>query len=359
MTLARYIKNKIPGVKNPEDELQFKCPFCHDHKPRLYVNIDRSSPKYGLWICHNCDRKGNALSLIQKLENLSYYDAKNRLYEIDNNINILYDSDSDDADDSLSDNDVLLSYLISKDNNETDDDSGGLSVKQPAMLPFGLRYFRDNLNNPEALPFIQYCTKRKFPMDYLVNSGAGYIKYGNAKTSKGQFSMYNQVVFMTYDMNNNYAYWNTRSIYPSKVKTYNAPEIEGHYGKSDLLFNLNNAIKYKNIVLCEGVPDALTIGLNGICSFGKMVSDRQKELLAKYLNPGQNLFVMLDMDASKIALETAKSLYSVHPNTFIVYNPYYRDQNSLGRQKTWEVIKNNSIRANTRGLMNFALKAKS
>ena len=75
--------------------------------------------------------------------------------------------------------------------------------------------------------------------------------------------------------------------------------------KSRILYNGYRARNSSAVVVCEGVFDAIRVGVEfGVCCFGKSVSDRQKELLwLHWGSKGLPIILGLDPDAKE---ETAK-----------------------------------------------------
>ena len=51
-------------------QYSYVCPFCNDHKERLFVNVDRQ-----VFICHNCETSGRAITLISMLEGITWKQA--------------------------------------------------------------------------------------------------------------------------------------------------------------------------------------------------------------------------------------------------------------------------------------------
>lgn len=72
-------------IRNIEDatveEVRFSCPFpghmSGDENPSAYMNVDSTA-----WYCHGCKRKGNAVSFLSDLYNMSHVQSTNMLKEI-------------------------------------------------------------------------------------------------------------------------------------------------------------------------------------------------------------------------------------------------------------------------------------
>ena len=65
----QYVKTKIDEVLGGgrnlgKDEIQYYCPFCSHHKPKLQVNLESQK-----WRCWVCDSKGKKVyTLLRKLQ---------------------------------------------------------------------------------------------------------------------------------------------------------------------------------------------------------------------------------------------------------------------------------------------------
>lgn len=79
---------------------------------------------------------------------------------------------------------------------------------------------------------------------------------------------------------------------------------------SKALWNVKRAAKHSTVVICEGVFDALRVGSNAVCLFGKHASQDQLSLLMT-LGLERRLVVMLDPDASDDAEALAEELTEV------------------------------------------------
>ena len=337
------------------NQLRYTCPFCQDHKERLFINDDANSKRYGLWTCFNCGRSGNFTSLVAQIEGISYDEAKNKVLDIDTD----YGLGLGYEDKELSPSENLYLMLVRERARKDDyiqDKPSHIIVKEPAPLPYGLHYFSND--EPSARPFIEYCVHRGISYESLLKNEAGYIIDGFARKQAGNpLHIQNHVIFFTYGLNGEYVYWNSRAIYNTKPKSFNAPELEGHYGKGDVIFNLDLMSSWKEVVLVEGVPDAITVA-QGIATFGKKATDYQLFLLGTSLRENQMLYIMLDMDAHDTAVKVAKTIREYHKNTRIVFNPTNSDPNDLGHARTWRIIRKNNFPVTDAGLLDFALSLK-
>lgn len=349
------MENELGSPVTAEGELRFNCPFCEpNNKHKLYLHTAEDERK-GLWHCFRCGEQGNPVSFVMKHFHESFPEALATLEEYD------YRPDMENyvpRDDSLTDEEYLLLLLDETSKPRYDSESEveeEIAYKAPP-LPAGYQSLEENTNNSEVIPFLQYLKKRGFTGHDIVKHHIGYVKDCCVSLPSGKsIRLVNHVVFLTYGFNGEYQYWNTRAIGSSFVKSVNAPSKEDEYSKKNVVFNLNNAIEESKIVLTEGVPDSLTVGNAGVATFGKQVTEKQIQLILDHISEEQELYLMLDSDAKKEAVKLGKKLYLNHENTFFVINPYKQDANDMGYEKTWEVIKEHSVRADAAGQIRMML----
>jgi DNA primase len=218
------------------------------------------------------------------------------------------------------------------------------------LLPPGFKRIADNWTNPEIIPFLQYLNKRGFTTEDIIVHNIGYITYSKIETpSHKTLTLKNHVVFLTHNDLGQVIYWNTRAIGDSFVKSVNAPAKDHEYSKGTAVFNLNRAKRCKELVITEGVPDALTLGISGVGTFGKQITDEQIQLITEDLTEDQKIYIMLDEDAKDKIYWLAERIKPYHKNTYMVINPYKKDANDLGKELAWKVIHEHSVKADGTG----------
>lgn len=347
MAFTEYLDIELGEKKDLGYETRYNCPFCSPNNDfKLYVNSS-GTKRDGLWNCKKCGKTGNPISFVMKYNQVGFTEAKDILELYDYEVS---EFEREARDLGLSEEEMLM-LMIDRIDEPEELKSEDLLVPPP--LPTGFKRLVDNLDNPEIIPFIDYLImKRKFTADDIFMHNIGYIVDGYTTTVQGKkVYLNNHVVFLTHDDNGNYQYWNTRSIEPDPViKSFNGTALEGEYSKRSSVFNLNVAKHLKEIVIVEGVPDALTIGPEGVGTFGKQVTDEQVRVITKDLTPDQRIYVMLDDDAQEEIVKLASKLYKVHSNTYVVINGTNEDPNDMGREKTWDIIHSNSVLADDVGM---------
>lgn len=119
--------------------------------------------------------------------------------------------------------------------------------------------------------------------------------------------------------------------------------------KTELLYRLGTAAKPRRIVLVESIINVMTITslknqrdlVLGI--FGKTISEIQKDYVLQYQKWLRELIVALDgpqeRDNTKhAAVQIAKAFEGAVPAVKIAQFPEGEDVNSVGREKSWDII---------------------
>lgn len=105
--------------------------------------------------------------------------------------------------------------------------------------------------------------------------------------------------------------------------------------RSGTLWNIDNAKKYKSVVITEGPFDAMAVGPNAVAAFGKGISDLQVRLL-KY--NWEQAYVLLDADAEKEGKLIASSLARSIKTKFISLKGIAKDPGDLDRVQIGELL---------------------
>lgn len=354
MAVEDFFTAELGLAKDLGDEYRYNCPFCSPNNDyKLYLHIGdktvNGQPMYGRWHCFKCGAKGNPPSFVMQLYGMSYKEAIAELEAYD------YSPDKQwVSPESLGLTDEEYLFLALK--NELQPKEKPKIDYVPPPLPAGYKRLVDNFYNPEAYPFLLYAHSRGFSIQDIMTHNIGYITHSVVVLPSGKdLVLTNHLVFLTHDDQGQYIYWNTRAIGDSFVKSINAPSTELEYSKKSVVFNLNLAKFTHKVVINEGVPDALTIGASGVATFGKQVTDEQIELIVNSIAEDDEIYILLDNDAKNEIITLAEKLYTLHRNTFIVINPTGKDANSIGHDAMWDIIKNNSVRADGEGVLKFML----
>jgi DNA primase len=284
--LLTLLSNHLGVYSNHSgDETSFHCPFCHHHKKKLAVNLQ--SQKWQCWVCNS---KGNSLyGLFKALS----------------------------ADDSTF---IQLRNIVG----ETNYKSSTIETETEIYfsLPEDFIPLIKAPNDWETKNVINYLKKRGITKEDIIKYNIGYCAEGLYK---------NYVIIPSYDENGKLNYFVARNYYNSSIKYKNPP-----VSKDTVIFE--NTISYElPIVLVEGVFDAISVKRNVIPLLGKRI---QPKLYQKLLERDvKKVYIMLDNDARKEALDIAKKLMQQHINVYVV-ELNDKDPNDLGFIKVTDIIKN-------------------
>lgn len=324
---------------------RFCCPFCGEDDYKFYVEVDEPHR----YICFKCDLRGNPVRFVREYYGVNYHEAVDILKGYDYDIENMDVSrfNSKYADDTLTEGESILlaiNGVLTKEREGYKEDEIEDIPKVLPTLPTNIKFLINEVQNPEALPFLKYLESRGVTPKDILNHGIGYVTAGTVQMPNGTFlTLSNHVVFLTYDLLGNPVYWNTRAIHrDSYIKSFNAPSRPEEYGKADTIFNLNRARMTDKVIINEGVFDALTCGDSGVATFGKQITDTQIKLLQSVsrTNPKVSYYVFLDRDAHDKGDKLAERLYEVSKNVFLVANDTDHDANDLGVEKVKELIDN-------------------
>lgn len=302
--------------------MRFNCPLCGEQKNKLYVNSD------GVYHCFHCAVSGfGAITFLSKYYGISYSEANTLAKEYGY-------SKEEFTPQAISDNNLANNLLVILSNSKSNDLTPKLKMPK---LPTGTKHLVDNWNNPEAYPYFEYLMKRSITKEDILSYDICYCIQGTAKTSRGVIGINKSIIFISKHKNIP-IYWNTRSIEDSPfIKSFNSYAVPGkEYSRSQSLFNYD-AIYSDNIVICEGVFNAITIshldGYSGVATFGKEVTDAQLEILTEAKG---TLYLFLDNDANSKIVELGRRILArgiSSDRIRLVNNPYTgQDANDLGEE---------------------------
>lgn len=251
-------------IRHANNEYYWMCPFCHHHKPKLAINLNKNV--WHCWVCNSSGRK--LISLFKKL-----HCSKEQIVEL---TNLLGD----------------IPYVS--------DDKTVINLSLP----------------PEYRPLYQPCKSivYKHALKYVLDRGltaSDILRYRIGYCADGQYQ--NRIIIPSYDYDNKLNYFVGRSFYEGSMKYKNPP-----ISKNVVLFE--NSINWNYpVILCEGVFDAMAIKRNAIpiLGQGKYIPTLLMERFVEY--KVRDIYLALDLDAIKSTLNYAQTLLHNGHNVFIVW----------------------------------------
>lgn len=305
----------LSELHNPEfeetsdgTEIHLDCVFCGDYRKKLYINSQ------GKGLCFLCGTKFNSVvSFLTQYEHISHKEALNRIKDLNDYVSLETYNKAQDI--------GIFESLLSVSNTK--------KVQRPPKLPTNTKLLINNFNNQEAFPYFNYLKQRGLSLNDIQKYNIMYINHGNYYYNNTELNINNSILFPTFDKQHNLVYWNTRALpNTSYIKSINAPSDNNEtYTKQSVVWNANNIKNGGNVVICEGVFNAIMADNNkytGVATFGKQITDTQLQIIKSY-NP-QNYYVALDNDAYETALKLVQRLTKMGIN---INNIYFVTQSML------------------------------
>lgn len=282
-------------------EVHFCCPICNETRHRMFVNLNS-----GQVYCHNCQFKGNIISLIQVVEGVSWSKANKVFSEIKGNL-VLPENVALDLEDKL---------LIGDLRKDLD--------KRAIPLPEEYRLI--NLEKPNLLMrrAIRYLHSRKITDKQILSYNMGVCASGD----------YENRIIIPITEDDTLRFWVARAIGASKLKEKSPSNEDYQISKSEVVFNLDKAArKYNSCVISEGIYDALSWGDIGVSLLGKTLYDAQLRILLDYRELlTEGVYIAVDYDARDKATEMAENLIQYF-QVFIINIPEEYDDPNKYLQK--------------------------
>lgn len=231
-------------------EVSILCPF-HDNRnsPSLYININT-----GLWQCFNpsCGSKGNFRQLYRSLTGKAYGKE----------------------------------WLLDPINLQRELDNALIEEKEQELTIDGTRVDYEN-----ELGLVQSMTDRGYTADTLKYFEIGYSRVKDRIVIPVRDSQYKLV-----------------GIIGRAIHDWQDPKYLYNKGfrRGDLLFNIQNAKKYDQVIVCEGSLDAVKVHQSGypnvVATLGAKVTSYQLKLLRRYFD---SLIIFSDADSAGDEMKSA------------------------------------------------------
>ena len=317
MSIVSYLEevttDQLKYTQNNE-EVHLNCLMCDDKRKRMYVNLHTHRV-----YCHNCGYSATFIGLMKDLENISYDRAIERYKDVKGSAYI-----PEDVLVELSKNLIL------------GDVSHSISMR-PIPLPEEYIPLNFKSRNPVMKSAIKYLMlNRKISIRQMKTHDFGICLDGEYK---------NRVIIPIKEAGE-HKFFVGRAIGNNVKMKEKSPSNESYQiSKSQVIFNIDNASAlYNSCVLSEGIFDALSFGDIGSSLLGKRMSDYQLAILLDYRSLLTNgVYIALDGDARKDALDMARELYNYFP-VHLINLPKDEDPNSyykkFGREAMFELIDN-------------------
>ncbi len=273
------------GQKRARDNHAFHCPFCNHRKPKLEINLATNEEGKNPWECWVCQTRGRTIrSLLRQLKT------------------------------PLSQAAEVLKYLPKGQQSNYKD----LSIIE---LPKEFQILADASTTSVTANIIR---------KYLYARGLtdiDIVKYNIGYCGSGEFG--GRVIIPSYSSSGLLNYFIGRS-YEGNYFKYKNPE-----SSKDIIFFENFINWNQPIILCEGVFDAMAIKRNVIPILGKAIAPSlYKKIIT---SPLKDIYIALDSDAKKRAIEIAESFLNEGKRVFFL-DMKEKDPSDMGFKSFTEYI---------------------
>ena len=265
------------GHKKARDNYAFHCPFCNHRKPKLEINFQTNEKGENPWECWVCQTRGRSIRSLLKQLKTAPDTAREVLKYLPKGVQTNYYS------------------------------------KDIVALPNEYKSLYDSETNSFAARRVK---------KYLYERGLSdndFIKYSIGYATSGEYG--GRIIIPSYSESGTLNYFVARS-YDNNFYKYRNPE-----SSKDIIF-FENFINWNlPIILCEGVFDAMAIKRNTIPLLGKSINNSlYKKIITSNV---QDIYVALDVDARKKALQIAEKFLNEGKRVFLVELPQ-KDPSEMG-----------------------------
>ena len=262
------IKSKIPISSELEKKTKIVkkgkdvwccCPFHNEKTPSCKINDD-----LGNFYCFGCGAKGDIFTIYQDLFNYTFLDAVKELSERAGvKINFNNNSNSKQDNNILKILDTATKWFennLSSENNECTKYLEKRQLSKETVKSFKLGY---SFSSQGSL--YQHLKDLSFQDKEILKSNV--VKKDNNNKFRDFF--YKRLIFPISNIQGNVVGFGGRVLDSSNPKYINSPE-SNHFKKREMLYNLNLAKNVarqkKNLLICEGYMDVISLYQNNIKS---------------------------------------------------------------------------------------------
>ena len=170
---------------------------------------------------------------------------------------------------------------------------------------------KDDLDFPDT--FVKFERSKpesnEMALSYLTERGIGWdiiekYKIGYTLWDKNYPMMSNRIIIPSFNEYGELNYWVGRDFKGNSFQKYCNPKVE----KKDIIFNENLINWDADINICEGVFDAMAIGINAVPLLGKALTKEFKIYNKLFERANADINVFVDGDAKETAFKIYKTL---------------------------------------------------
>ena len=324
--IEKYVKIKKSGRR-----YVCCCPFHHENTPSFFISEDNNFYK-----CFGCGESGDAITFVEKMENVSFIEAieiiakeynipieeeeeynnveEEKIYKEKKEIKILLNEVVKFFNNSLKNNEVAKKYLENR------------NIDEKTIEEFNIGYSNGNLFN-----FL-----KSNNLNVELAKKIGLLNYNYEEVFR------ERIMIPIYDSRNNILGFGGRIFNNNNNnKNVNLPKYINSvdnilFHKNECLFNINLAKEHilnnKKVYLVEGYFDAISLYKNGIknvvASCGTGFTNNQCKLLKRFTNQ-ITIFYDNDEAGQKATLLTIEKILPYNIMVNIVKIDKFKDPDEL------------------------------
>ena len=281
----RIVESFLGDYRKVGEEYLYYCCFCKHHKKKLSLNYSKG--KYKCWVC---DLSGNIRSLVRKKANYENFQKWKMLDgEVDLNTNLddLFAEQAESGEEILSLPDNFYT-LTSKE---------------------------QTIPKTQAL---NYLKKRGITEHDIIFWKMGVCFDGEYK---------GRIVFPSFNIKGDLNYYVARTYTGAKFNKYKLPEAS-----KDIIFNELNLDFDHDIILVEGIFDAIKAGQNAVPMLGSTLREESR-LFQKIVGYDTPVYMALDPDATKKENQIIRTLINYGVETYKVDILPYKDAGEMTKEE--------------------------
>jgi len=279
------------------EEKLFYCPYCKHHKAKLSLNVAKNV--YKCWVCDNSGR-----DLRRLVRRFGTFLQKREWDKLSNRLDM-----------------STIHELFP----EAED-----YVEQTTSLPDDFVSLTNGENNRPSLSVRSYLKTRGIGYDDVLRWKIGYCPSGEYK---------NRVIIPSFNMEGRVNYFTARS-YTNDYPKYKNPTLP-----RDIVFNQLYVDWDKDLVLVEGIFDAIVAGPNAIPILGSDLRENSR-LFQEIVKHDTPIYMALDPDMEKKAMKLISSLLSYDAEIYKIDISPHNDVGEMSKEE-FNVRKNEAVFLNS------------
>jgi len=302
----KILKNVFGDYRATGNEFLFFCPRCKHHKLKLSVNIAKDC--YKCWVCSY-----SGIGIRRLVQRHGNYEDKRSWSEFDSKFNI-------------SEFEKLLCP-----EEEDHEPTVSLPAEFKSLVSSGGSYARVRAKN--------YLYRRGLDDKDIIKWKIGYC-------GTGQYE--NRVVVPSFNGDGHTNFFIARS-YAADWRRYMNPRV----ARNNIIFNELFLDFATDLVIVEGVFDAMKAGLNSVPLLGSTLSIKSKLLkqIVKYDTP---IYLALDSDAERKSIDIIKELLKYGLEIYKVNTGGYADVGEMSKE-VFQKRKQEALLINSSNFLSYQL----